>query len=120
MADRLQRGLRAIFLGIVVNTVLGVAKILAGIFGHSHALIADAIESFADIFNSIIMWRGIAVAAAPADQDHPYGHTKAEPLAAAFGAIMLLIAAIYITVRAAVNIYEWENGFHREQPQWFT
>src|SRR5580698_549066 len=120
MASRLQRSLRAIFLGIVVNVILGVAKFLAGIFGHSHALIADATESFADIFNSLIMWRGIAVAAEPADEEHPYGHAKAEPLAAAFGAIMLLVAAVWIAAKGAVNIYQWANGIHREQPQWFT
>lgn len=120
MANRFQRGLRAILLGIVVNVVLGVAKFLAGIFGHSHALIADATESFADIFNSLVMWRGIAVAAVPADEDHPYGHGKAEPLAAAFGAVMLLVAAIWITVKGGINIYEWTNGFHRPQPDWFT
>lgn len=118
--NRLQRGLRAIFLGIAVNAVLGIAKFLAGIFGHSHALIADATESFADIFNSLIMWRGVSVAAAPADEEHPYGHGKAEPLAAAFGATMLLVAATWITVKAAVNIYEWEHGVPRDQPQWFT
>ncbi len=118
--NRLQRSLRAIFIGIVVNAILGAAKFLAGIFGHSHALIADATESFADIFNSLIMWRGIAVAAAPADEEHPYGHTKAEPLAAAFGAVMLLVAAIWITAKGAVNIYEWAHGIPRDQPQWFT
>lgn len=118
--SRAQRGLRAIFFGIVVNAILGIAKFLAGIFGNSHALIADATESFADIFNSLIMWRGIAVAATPADEEHPYGHGKAEPLAAAFGAAMLLVAAVWITVKAAVNIYEWAHGMHREQPQWFT
>jgi cation diffusion facilitator family transporter len=120
MADRVQRGLRAIFLGIAVNVILGVAKFLAGIFGHSHALIADATESFADIFNSLIMWRGIAVAAEPPDEDHPYGHSKAEPLAAAFGAIMLLVAAVWIAAKGAINIYQWANGIPREQPQWFT
>jgi cation diffusion facilitator family transporter len=120
MADRLQRGLRAILLGIVVNLLLGVAKFLAGIFGHSHALIADAIESFADIFNSLVMWRGIAVAAVPADEDHPYGHGKAESLAAAFGAIMLLVAAVWITIKGGINIYDWANGISRQQPQWFT
>jgi len=120
VADRLQRGLRAIFLGIAVNTVLGIAKFAAGIFGHSHALIADATESFADILNSIIMWRGISVAAAPADEEHPYGHTKAEPLAAAFGAVTLLFAAVWITAHSTVNIYDWTKGVSRAQPQWFT
>jgi cation diffusion facilitator family transporter len=118
--SRLHRDLRAIFLGIVANTILGAVKFLAGIFGHSHALIADATESCADIFNSIIMWRGVAVAATPADREHPYGHGKAEPLAAAFGAIMLLIAAVWITAKGGINIYQWANGFHRERPQWFT
>jgi cation diffusion facilitator family transporter len=120
MADRFQRGLRAILLGIVVNLLLGAAKFLAGIFGHSHALIADATESFADIFNSLIMWRGISVAAVPPDEDHPYGHGKAEPLAAAFGAAMLLVAAVWITAKASINVYQWANGIHRLQPEWFT
>ena len=118
--NRLQRSLRAIFLGIAVNAALGTAKFLAGVFGHSHALIADATESFADIFNALIMWRGIAVAAAPADEEHPYGHGKAEPLAAAFGAVMLLVAAVWITAKGGLNIYQWANGIPREQPQWFT
>jgi cation diffusion facilitator family transporter len=121
--DRLQRGLRATFLGIAVNVVLGAAKFVAGIFGHSHALIADATESFADIFNSIVIWRGIVVAAAPADEGHPYGHSKAEPLAAAFGAVMLFAAAIWIAVKAAINIYEFldpQNSFQREPLRWFT
>ena len=120
MADRVQRGVRAILLGIVVNLILGAAKFLAGIFGHSHALIADATESFADIFNSLIMWRGVTVAAVPADEDHPYGHGKAEPLAAAFGAFMLLVAATWIITKASLNIDQWANGFHRPQPDWFT
>jgi cation diffusion facilitator family transporter len=121
--DRLQRGLRATFLGIVVNVVLGAAKFVAGIFGHSHALIADATESFADIFNSLVIWRGIVVAAAPADEEHPYGHSKAEPLAAAFGAAMLLLAALWIAIKGGLDIYEWLHphlGNFREQPKWFT
>jgi cation diffusion facilitator family transporter len=113
--DRLQRGLRATFLGIAVNVILGAAKFVAGVFGHSHALIADATESFADIFNSLVVWRGIVVAAAPADEEHPYGHSKAEPLAAAFGAVMLLAAAIWIAVKALVEITEPHSS-----PKWFT
>jgi cation diffusion facilitator family transporter len=105
--DRLQRGLRATFLGLAVNVILGAAKFAAGILGHSHALIADATESFADIFNSLVIWRGIVVAAAPPDKEHPYGHSKAEPLAAAFGAVMLLLAAVWIAGKAALNIYQF-------------
>jgi len=75
-------------------------KFTAGIFGHSHALIADAVESFADIFSSLIVWRGLVVAAAPADEDHPYGHGKAEPIASTIISAMLLGAALWIAITA--------------------
>jgi cation diffusion facilitator family transporter len=79
-----------------MNVALTVVKFFAGIFGHSQALIADAVESLADIFSSMIVWRGLVVAETPPDEDHPYGHGKAEPLAAALVSVMLLIAATWI------------------------
>ena len=98
--NRLQRGLRATFAGMAVNVVLSGTKLAAGIAGHSHALIADAVESFADIFSSLIVWRGLVVAAAPPDEEHPYGHGKAEPIASAIVAAMLLGAALWIAITA--------------------
>jgi len=97
---RLKRSLRATLIGLVVNTILTSAKFTAGILGHSHALVADAVESLSDIFSSIIVWRGVVIAAQPEDEDHPYGHGKAEPIAAATVATMLLAAAIWIAVQA--------------------
>jgi len=97
---RLKRSLRVTLVGLIVNAVLTSAKFTAGILGHSHALIADAVESLADIFSSVIVWRGVVVAAEPADEDHPYGHGKAEPLAAALVSTMLLVAAGWIGVQA--------------------
>jgi cation diffusion facilitator family transporter len=97
---RLQRSLRATFLGLAANVALTVVKFLAGILGHSQALIADAVESLADIFSSIIVWRGLVVAETPPDDDHPYGHGKAEPLAAAAVSVMLLLAAGWIAFHA--------------------
>jgi cation diffusion facilitator family transporter len=85
---------------MTVNVVLSGTKLAAGIVGHSHALVADAVESFADIFSSLIVWRGLVVAAAPADEDHPYGHGKAEPIASAIVAAMLLGAALWIALTA--------------------
>ena len=102
--SRLRRGLRATFAGLAVNTVLTAAKFAAGIAGHSHALVADAVESLADIVSSIIVWRGLVVAAAPPDEDHPYGHGKAEPLAAAVVSTMLLLAAVWIVLTALRSI----------------
>jgi cation diffusion facilitator family transporter len=97
---RLKRSLRATLVGLVCNTLLSTAKFAAGILGHSHALIADAVESLGDIFSSIVVWRGVVIAAEPADEDHPYGHGKAEPIASAIVATMLLIAAGWIAVRS--------------------
>ena len=97
---RLQRSLRATFLGLAANVTLTAAKFIAGVLGHSQALIADAVESLADIFSSIIVWRGLVVAETPPDEDHPYGHGKAEPLAAAIVSVMLLLAAAWIAFNA--------------------
>src|SRR5947208_4335983 len=83
-------------LGLVVNAVLACVKLTAGILGNSYALIADAIESWADIASSIIVWRAVVVAGRPADTGHPYGHGKAETLAAAAVAVLLLLAATLI------------------------
>jgi cation diffusion facilitator family transporter len=98
-----------------VNAVLTASKFAAGILGHSHALTADAVESTADILSSIIVWRGLVVAAEPPDREHPYGHGKAEPLAAASVAIMLLLAAIGIIIKSAAELNQ-----PRERPRVFT
>jgi len=97
---RLKRSLRVTLVGLVINAFLTSAKFTAGILGHSHALIADAVESLADIFSSIVVWRGVVIAAEPEDEDHPYGHGKAEPLAAATVSTMLLAAGGWIAVHA--------------------
>jgi len=110
MNARLQQGLRATFLGLSVNAVLALSKLVGGILGHSQALIADAVESLADILSSIVVWRGLVVAAAPADADHPYGHGKAEPLAAATVATMLLLAAVGITVQSLREVFQPKEG----------
>ena len=91
---------------MAVNVVLSGTKLAAGIAGHSHALVADAVESFADIFSSLIVWRGLVVAAAPPDEDHPYGHGKAEPIASAIVAAMLLGAALWIVLTAFGEIMQ--------------
>ena len=101
---RLQRSLRATFLGLVVNTVMAVGKMAAGFLGQSHALVADGVESLADIFSSVIVWRGMVIAAQPADDDHPYGHGKAEPLASAMVATLLLLAALWIALNSVREI----------------
>jgi cation diffusion facilitator family transporter len=107
---RLQRSLRATFIGMAVNALLAAAKLVAGVLGRSQALIADAVESFADILSSLIVWRGIVVAATPADEDHPYGHGKAEPLAAAVVSTMLLLAAAGIALKSLQSLFTPHPG----------
>lgn len=87
-----------------MNTLLAAVKFTAGVLGHSQALVADAIESLADVFSSMVVWRGLVVASVPADEDHPYGHGKAEPLAAAMVSMMLLLAAVWIVFESASEI----------------
>jgi cation diffusion facilitator family transporter len=115
LSARLKRSLRATFLGLAANVTLTIAKFLAGILGHSQALIADAVESLADIFSSIIVWRGLVVAETPPDDDHPYGHGKAEPISAAIVSAMLLLAAGMIAFHSLSGINE-----PRLAPSWWT
>jgi cation diffusion facilitator family transporter len=98
------RGIRAAQVGIVINAGLAGIKLVAGIVGNTYALVADAVESAADVFASLLVWGGLAVAAQPADEDHPYGHGKAEAIAAAAVSFMLLAAAIGIAVEAVKEI----------------
>ena len=112
---RLQRSLRATFIGLAVNVVLTAVKFTAGVLGRSHALIADGVESTADIVSSLIVWRGVVVASEPADRDHPYGHGKAEPLAAAVVSIVLLLGAGGIIVKSILQL-----AHPRERPAAFT
>jgi len=98
------RSIRWAQAGLLVNAVLVLVKLIAGIIGHANALVADAVESSADIFSSLIVWMGLSIASRPADEDHPYGHGKAEPLAAAVVSLMLLGAAIGISIMAIREI----------------
>jgi cation diffusion facilitator family transporter len=99
-----QRGIRAAQTGILINAALAGIKLVAGIVGNTYALVADAVESMADIFGSLIVWGGLHVASLPADEDHPFGHGKAEALAAMVVSLMLLAAAAGIGIEAVKEI----------------
>jgi cation diffusion facilitator family transporter len=97
-------GLKATFIGIIINLLLAIIKGITGFLGNSYALIADAIESTADIFTSLIVWLGIKVASKAPDPNHPYGHGKAEPLAGIIVSLFLITAAIFIAIQSISNI----------------
>lgn len=88
--------LRTTVLGIVISIVLIFVKGIAGYLGHSYALMADATESGADILSSSLLWLGLRIALKKPDQEHPYGHGKAEPIAAIIVSFFLIAAAVWI------------------------
>ena len=104
MSSTATRSIRWAQAGLLVNALLVLVKLIAGILGHANALVADAVESSADIFSSLIVWMGLSIAVKPADEDHPYGHGKAEPLAAAVVSLMLLGAAVGIAIMSIREI----------------
>ena len=111
----LARGKRAATAGILVNTALSVLKLVAGVAGHAYALVADAIESLADVVSSSIVLRGLQVAGRDPDEQHPFGYGKAEALAGAAVALMLLGAAVGIAIEA---VREIRTPHHA--PAWWT
>ena len=106
-------GIHSTFVGIISSILLAAVKLIAGITGNSYALIADAIESFSDVITSLIVLAGLKIATKPADQDHPYGHGKAEPLAAIVVAIALMVAATIIVIQ---SIHEIITPHHAPAP----
>src|SRR5881396_592241 len=91
--------------GLAVNVLLAAAKILAGVIGHAYVLIADGIESALDVGGSIVIWGGLTVAARPPDKTHPYGHGKAEPIAAVVVALGVLVAALGLAIQSVREIF---------------
>src|SRR5579863_10101358 len=102
---RAQRGIRSTQAGLIANIGLVLIKLAAGLFGHSYALVADALESSSDIASSLIVWFGLHVAAQPADENHPFGHGKAEPLAS-MAVALILIGAAFAIAGGAVHLIQ--------------
>ncbi|HUZ58629.1 MAG TPA: cation diffusion facilitator family transporter [Hanamia sp.] len=96
--------IRTTLYGIALSVVLMLIKGISGYLGHSYALIADATESGADILSSGLLWLGLRIAMKKPDKEHPYGHGKAEPLAAVGVSLFLMAAAIWIAYHAIMFI----------------
>ncbi|MDX1828905.1 MAG: cation diffusion facilitator family transporter [Lutibacter sp.] len=113
--SKIKTAINASYFSIIGNIILAIIKGLAGFFGHSYALIADAIESTTDIFASILVLMGLKYANKPADKNHPYGHGKAEPLITFLVVGFLITSAIIIMHEGIVNL-----GKQRELPKAWT
>lgn len=99
-----QTAIKATYFSIAGNTCLAIIKGLAGLFGNSYALIADAIESTTDIFASFLVLFGIKYSNRPADENHPYGHGRAEPLITFLVVGFLITSATIIAYESIKNI----------------
>ena len=102
--SRVQTAIKATYFSIIGNTCMAIIKGLAGFFGNSYALIADAIESTTDIFASFLVLFGIKYSSRPADKNHPYGHGRAEPLITFLVVGFLITSATIIAYESIINI----------------
>ena len=109
-ASNLQTGARVALFGMLVNLIFAAAKILGGLFGHAYVLIADGIESALDVAGSFVIWGGLKFAARPPDETHPYGHGKAEPIAAVVVAFGVLAAALGLAIQSGREILTPHHG----------
>lgn len=91
-----REAIRAALLGLGVNLILGLSKLVGGILGSSFALITDAVNSLGDSLMSVITLAALWYAQRPADSEHPYGHTRAEAVAASQVALLIVLSALYL------------------------
>lgn len=104
-ANAVRQGKRVAYLNAVMNVILAVGKGVIGVIGHSDALIADAVHSAADLVGSLAVIIGLRIAQKPPDEDHPYGHGKAELIAATIVAGFLIAAALEVGYSSAKSLF---------------
>jgi len=105
---------RATLLGLAVNLALGVVKLIGGLAGNSFALLSDAVNSLGDSLTSIVVLFALRVAQRPADDEHPYGHTRAEAIAATNVAVVIILSALMIGWEAVRRL----GSVHAAPPVW--
>ena len=107
---RSKTALRTSVFSIVGNVLFAIIKFLAGVFGNSYALIADAIESTADVFSSVLGWTGLKYSSRPPDENHPYGHGRFETLSTFAVIGFLVVSATVIAYESIQNIKTPHEG----------
>lgn len=100
----------ATWVGIIVNLLLTLIKAIGGILGGSRALIADALHSASDVVGSIVVLFAVKIANKPPDEEHPYGHGKAEGVASIIVALLLIVVGVEISI-SSIKV------FFRETPE---
>ena len=114
--ERNQEIYKVTLVGGVVNVLLLLFKFVAGIVGHSAAMVADAVHSLSDFVTDVIVLVFVHISSKPKDKSHDYGHGKYETLAMTLIGVALLMVAIGIIYSGAMKIYAWTNGEQLEAP----
>jgi cation diffusion facilitator family transporter len=91
--------------GALVNAILILLKFSAGVYGRSHALIADAVHSVSDLFTDAVVLIGLKIGRKAPDEEHPFGHARIETLASVTVGLALIATALYLGIKASLNIY---------------
>ena len=107
-------------LGSAGNVALLTFKFIAGILGHSSAMIADAVHSLSDFVTDVVVLVFVSISAKPQDQSHDYGHGKFETIASFLIGLALVAAATGIIVSGSLKLYNWWNGATLEAPGWIA
>jgi cation diffusion facilitator family transporter len=104
--DRFKEAEFAAMVGVVGNVILALIKGIVGITSNSRALVADAVHSASDIAGSFAVYIGLRAAKQPPDEDHPYGHGKAESIAAIIVSVLLFLVGIEIGKSSVESFYQ--------------
>ncbi|MEA1946397.1 MAG: cation diffusion facilitator family transporter, partial [Thermodesulfobacteriota bacterium] len=98
-------GQRTTWVGAITNALLIVLKLVAGILGHSQALIADAVHSVSDLCTDAIVLLCLRLGRKAPDEEHHFGHARIKTLASAIVGLALIATALYLGIDAALNVY---------------
>lgn len=105
ITESAKAGRSVTLIGALVNAFLILFKFLAGVFGQSQALIADAVHSISDLFTDFVVLLGLRIGRKAPDEEHPFGHARIETLASATVGLALIATALYLGIQAVLNIY---------------
>jgi len=114
--DRQREIYKVTLVGGAVNVVLLVFKFVAGILGHSAAMVADAVHSLSDFVTDVVVIAFVHISGKPKDKSHDYGHAKYETLAMTVIGVALLVVAVGIVYSGVVKIAAWAGGAQLEAP----
>ncbi|MDE6670344.1 MAG: cation diffusion facilitator family transporter, partial [Muribaculaceae bacterium] len=120
METREKQIYRITLVGSVVNAVLVALKFVAGVVGHSSAMIADAVHSLSDFATDVVVIGFVRVASKPEDSDHAHGHGKYETLASVIVGVMLVAVGVGLGVEGVMKTIGFFKGEELETPNWWA